>query len=496
MTDVEYSENYALYMTPHGVEYLTNQVSIGIMRLLRQSAMTVTELAVALDQQKTSIQSNLKKLETEEFVSSYIDENDRRRVIYVPVAMIIATPIVPSAESIHKNIIKVLLKKKTNKFRVSLLLTAAEFYKSGVSIGPLMERCGILLANAAKDDYIGKDLTSAIETIETNLKAAEFPPIKISATEDGITMITKVNKGFAKEYVLSIDVACGFISEAIKQSTGITFVVTDTDVRPDGKIVTKFERYHGVLPDSTIRDKLPSDKNIREKRLTICYTNGHSILFGNSVQTKIIALLSKEDAGLKAVTNTLGIPTVTAHRNLGILEQTGVITRVRGKTNTEFTMNGVIILTCNGKTAQKERANKDLFESCSKDPANYYEAIFGYINLAVRRTGFVMHEVQEHIGRSMAEGFINGYDIADGMTFLRVMHYAGPALGIRSKIACYIPLTISLESDYFTREDFEFIRPFYVGLISHGLKLTTGDDYNIRFVQDDPDYYKDADPKE
>lgn len=484
MTDVEYGDKYAVFITDTGIKFLTNEVSLQIMELLTRSGMTVTEISELLGQQKTSIQSNMKKLERWDFISSYIDENDKRKTVYVPSSVKILCPVVPSLDidSVEKDIIDT-INKENEQYRGIILLMIIEAMKLGIDLSPLMLRGGSLLAKYAGKDFKNMDTGTLLRTMEKYFAEAKFPTTELSFKNGDLHAKIHMDRNLKKSLMMTHTMILGYMMEAISLNTGVRYCLGYVKEDSDGITHAMITPYIGKISNGTIIDDMIKEDTYSGWPLSIYYVNGKSVLFGNEVQVNILRTLDKSQMSLKGLSNSLNIPPVTVHTNMNKLVESGVIKSdaARSSKYVRYGLSGEPAIIATEKEPRLRIEMDALFKKYANSPSQYYKALFRYVNHSFRLVGFDISNIIRHIGMNISDSTIEDDPNISAMEFLNTMCEKNMGLGFKPSIVTYVPLTIILERDGQTLSEFRFIKPFYEGLFKFGLLKLTGDDYNIRF---------------
>ncbi len=483
MTDVEYGDEYAVFITSKGIKFLTNDVSLQIMELLAHSGMTVTELSDILDQQKTSIQSNVKKLERWDFITSYIDDNDKRKTVYVPSSVKIMNPIrTPfNIGPLEKEIMGI-MNKEGGQYKGIILLMVLESMKLGLDFSPLMLRGGSLLAKYAEKNYKGMDTETLLKTIKKNFSDAKFPDTTLSFDDDELHIEMKMDPESERSLMMISPVMIGYLIEAISANTGIRYCIGYVKV-DDNAVYAAITPYIGKIDNGTIIDEMIKEDFCNGWPLSIYHVEGNSVLFGNDVQVKILDILSRSEMSLKGLSNTLNIPPVTIHTNINKLIESRVIKsdNARSSKYVRYSLHGEPAITATKSEKNLRNEMEILFRRYASDPTQYYKAMFRYVNHSFRLVGFDISNIIKHIGMNVANSIIEENPEISAMDYLKKTCEKDMGLGFKPSVETYIPLTIRLDRKGQTLSEFRFIRPFYEGLFKFGLLRLTGDDHNIRF---------------
>jgi len=483
MTDVEYGDEYAVFITSKGIKFLTNDVSLKIMELLAHSGMTVTELSDILDQQKTSIQSNVKKLERWDFITSYVDDNDKRKTIYVPSSVKIIDPLTTSfnIDPLEKEIMGI-MNKEGGQYKGIILLMVLESMKLGLDFSPLMQRGGSLLAKYAEKNYNGMDTETLLKTIKKKFSDAKFPETTMSFEEGELHMEVRMDPESERSLVMISPVIIGYLIEAISSNTGIRYCIGHVE-KDNAAVRAKIVPYVGKIDDNTVMDEMIKEDFCNGWPLSIYHVERNSILFGNDVQVKILDILSRSEMSLKGLSNTLNIPPVTIHTNINKLIESKVIKsdNARSSKYVRYSLHGEPVITATKSERNLRNEMEILFKRYANDPTQYYKAMFRYVNHSFRLVGFDISNIIRHIGMNVANSIIHENPEISAMDYLKKTCEKDMGLGFKPSVETYIPLTIKLERKGQTLSEFRFIKPFYEGLFRFGLLKLTGDEYNIRF---------------
>lgn len=484
MTDVEYGDKYAVFITKNGIKFLTNEVSLQIMDLLTHSGMTVTEISELLGQQKTSIQSNMKKLERWDFISSYIDENDKRKTVYVPSSVKILSPIVPSldVDSIEKEIVN-MVNKENEHYKGIILLMMIESMKLGIDLGPLMLRGGSILAKYAGKDFKNMNTETLLRTVERYFAEAKFPITELSFRNGDLYANIHIDRKLERSLMMTHTMILGYMMEAISLNTGVRYCLGYVKEDQDGTTHAMMTPYLGKISDGSILDDMIKEDADGGWPLSIYYVNGKSVLFGNEVQVNILQILGISQISLKGLSNSLNIPPVTIHTNMNKLVESGVIgsDAARSSKYVRYGLRGEPAIIATEKEPLLRIEMDNLFKKYANSPSQYYKALFRYVNHSFRLVGFDISNIIRHIGMNISDSIIEDEPDISAMEFLNVVCEKNMGLGFKPSVVTYVPLTIILEREGQTHSEFRFIKPFYEGLFKFGLLKLTGDDYNIRF---------------
>lgn len=484
MADIEYSENYAIYLTKNGIRFLTNEISIRIMDLLLTKSMTATDISRELGISKSSVQSNMNKLSRIGYVTYYNDNSDGRKVFYVPASakLISNGEPISNLEGVEDRIIGKLVNKE-DMYKGILDLTNLMSLKFGVDIRPLIFRLGSLIAYYQLRNKGELTLDQAIEEMNKLYNSIFDIECEINLTDEDVQV--KVHLGL--EYISFApinDIIAGSVCKIMTMYRKKPYVVKSILDAGNDTTVISFAKYDGNMKIGTgvniLNDEVTKINSKNAKLYSIYAVNGRSILFGNDTQISILDALGSGDMTLKELSEKLDILPVTIHVNMSKLMAIKAV-MAKGDTkmkNTSYSLTAQPIVTAEKveSSAAKEVAN--LFETVDlyEDP---FRVILGYISWTFRATGVGLRSIMDYLGSEIANRVMKKYpeDTAEQAIdrFTKIVVF-------RMGMTCEtkIPLVFTTSDDH-TLSDLKYLTPFFAGFAQTALKTLTGHDYPVTF---------------
>ncbi len=482
MADIEYSDHYAIFVTEGGVRYLTNPVSIKIMDMLQHSLMTSSDIALELDLSKSSIQSNMMKLSRMQLVDSYQDNDDKRRVIYYPSSFkcIESVDVKPEVLRMEKDILDRIVTNREGHDSALLMLTSIMPLSVGISVDPLLERCGRLSAHYILKVMGKMDDDAFIENMKNIYKGASFPPVEMEL-QNGI-LVAKLhhNDDMLVESLISTRLIIGSLCQSMMERTGDLYRL-DSMLEDDGTTVMIFKPYENCFKKR--RYDIASEDTREDNPYAIYFLGDRSILFGNITQMRILDALMSDKRSLKQLSEDLEIPPVTVHMNIAKLMEIGAIcsdSDTRSK-YVYYYINALPMLVPIRSEKGCVRLIEEMFSSLAEDPSNYYRCAFRYVTCALRMTGIDGTGLMYRTGSNFAKALIAHEPNIEPENFISKICGIDISYGIDAKVISHIPLKISVDRRDLGNTEYRHVLSFYEGMIRSGLKELTGTDYKVCF---------------
>jgi len=482
MADIEYSDHYAIFVTEGGVRYLTNQVSIQIMDMLQHSLMTSSDIAIELGLSKSSIQSNMMKLSRMQLVDSYQDNDDKRRVIYYPTSFkcIESIDVKPEVLRMEKDILDRIVTNKEGHDSALLMLTSIMPLSVGISVDPLLERCGRLSAHYILKVMGKMDDDSFIERMKNIYKEASFPPVEIELHDEVLVARLHHDNDVLVESLISTRLIIGSLCQSMMERTGNLYRAYSMLDDVDNTVIV-FKPYE--VHSKKRRYDIASEDTREDNPYAIYFVKDRSILFGNITQIKILNALISEKKSLKQLSEDLEIPPVTVHMNIAKLMEIGAIfsdNDTRSK-YVYYYINALPMLVPIESEKGCVLLIEEMFSSLAEHPSNYYRCAFRYVTCALRMTGIDGTGLMYRTGSNFAKALISHEPDIEPETFISKVCGIDISYGIDAKVISYIPLKISVDRRDLGNTEYRHVLSFYEGMIKSGLKELTGTDYKVYF---------------
>lgn len=493
VTDVEYGNCYAIYLTDMGERFLTNPTSIKIMELLEYKAMTAVELSENLKIQKTTIQSNLKKLMRLCMITQYVATDDKRIRYYESKAILQFTPylskiFIKELETLDImsifNIDSTKISDKTvyfNKMRMFILETA----KKGVDAGPILIRGGRIVAFGNRAHYQNLSKENAIIEINEYLKLCDIHQVHVTFQGESDICITCKHRTVNKcIWYYSPMAATGYTMEAISQTTGTRYCIKERygDSENEYVILTKYSEYEH-------KECMSSLTYLNEKAesmpMSVYWTGEKSVLVGNRTMLEILEALNEEPQTLKQLSSILKAPPVTIYSNLCKLVDENVL-KADGEEGSKFSryyLSSEKILCTRKRNCSILKKVSTEYREESFDPENFFKSIFNYMMCATVYEGLDISRIIYHTGVSLANTYNYQYPKTSAMEFIDLVTSHNIGMKLKMELEEFIPLTFRIHAPTLTDEEIDFMTPFFYGLIKQSLKNITGDSYTIYFKQ-------------
>ncbi len=482
MTDPEYGSVYAVYITGQGMQYLTNETSIGIMRLLERKSMTVTELAGWLGCSRTSVQSNIMRLERRNFVTSRSDASDRRKVVYMPAASLILTPCCPDVADRFLVRDTEALQEIPGGDNVPspsiLVLTAIEAIRLGVDMRGLLIQGGMMLARNVGVDRPGEGYDRILERFREVMTRSSLEGVT-AEYRDGMVDIVAAGRCDGRRIgFLTCGLAAGFAIEMLETCIGRRHVLASSEVRGDGSLHLRIAPCSEDIPVDPAMRRPASEVYEDSQRFAVYNADGRSLLLGNEMQIDILRLLESAPATPGELAEALDAPTVTVRSNLSKLALIGLIEQETGGVRPQrYLLRGTPVV-----KEMMPQVMRQLGAGIGRIERDVvYGALFEMLNSHLRFAGKDVRCITYRVGKRVAERIITENPGISTSDFLEKACSADGTLGHRPEIIEYVPLTVKLGCLPGSVCTFDFVKPFYQGLLKHGLLLLTGDEYDIRF---------------
>lgn len=494
MTDAEYGKKYAVYITPDGVRFLTNEISITIMDMLEKEPLSATNVSDVLNLQNSTVQSNLKKLARWNLVKSHIDENDRRRTIFEPVAVKIiqsrdALPPPPYQQQSDYNtdlqkIIDNFIENAHTKSHYfnTIITTSLKSWAMGIDARPTLKRSGELIAYSSKYQFGDVNLEKSIKSAEKFLNDAKVFPVNTSV--EGTDVIMRIDHEFDSDFIrelISMPLI-GFMQYAATSSQGTEYCIHSVRHFRNSMEI-RFVPCKSKMKNSIGKDLVYMSRHAKSWPVSIYSIDGVSYIFGNQSQMRILEELEKESASLKTLTDTLSIPPVTVHSNLNKLIDDGIVGTIgeRSSKYCKYKLNAQLILKNRERDCDIPVRVRESFTHNARFPKNFLMSVFNYINYLTLNAGLDISNIQSYAGKDIAYTIINDHS-NDTSDFLELISGTDLGLGAQIIINKYVPLTLELINPNISPEEFEFMIPFFKSMVETGLNISTGDQYNVRMI--------------
>lgn len=408
---------------------------------------------------------------------------DRRRVIYYKSCIVIArsVEIDSNAEKMGMKIIRDII-KDPKMVGSTLCLIGYVPLSMGLNMNPLIERFGMLAAQAMLDKHAKTSADDIYALIEEIVRSYSPIPTELVIDDDSIVIMQKTEDHIKPEAQVFNIMLIGAIRMLVYPILNARHYVSE-GWEEDGRSCIRLNKIPGytegmipILSRSAGRD---------DWEYSVYLVNGRSILFGNHTQIQILEALNKKMLSLKQLSNVLDIPAVTVHVNLAKLLEIGAIQAndERGTKYMRYRLVSVPLLTPCKKTPEIGRNIEKLMKENAVNPEDYSKNIFKYINYAFRMTGVDSGGLLYKAGRDFAKALVDSNKGIEPQDFIGLVTDVSPDHHFNVDVVSYIPLRLALSGECVGYVEPKHVESFYTGMIEAGLEELLGINQSVTFVE-------------
>lgn len=480
MSDVGYSSNFEIYLTKNnGVQIVTNELSLTILREMRYREISPSDIAMALNLPKSTIQASITKLLRTGIVTQERRISDARSVIYRIDASIIFCSDTDVEWQLYARLASTtrIMEEGRCTSREDLSLYGASLTESGLNIVQGLFNIGTALTygpNGRK--FIDEMLSSMREQCDRYGISVDM------ITKNGLELKFESVTGNISDVPLIVVPMLGAIITYSKELLGynlshdVSLKVTNkghnVTMKVDPFIGQEYDPILDIFAARTMDNYMVMDP------FSIYSINGVSTLFTNPTMMGVLFNLSNNNMSVNDLEDDMGVSKATIYASLmKLLEMGAVEVDEESGSPKKYRLLADPILYC---IETESRSCDKLAEIVSKfqnGQMDYYSAVIAYAMETIRCMGVRFDKMFTKSGGSTARTVIN---ISPDMDPQKLLDVACSMVSVpdKAEVLTMIPLkvrvTMSPES-LWENWPADFVK----GFILEGLRVLTGDKYKV-----------------
>ncbi len=476
MAEVGYSTEYEVYLTRrNGIQIVTNELSLSILKEMRVRTITPTEMAVEFSVSKSTIQGNLGKLFRMGIVDSDTCVDDARSAVYHTDAMLLFSSDTPEEWQIYarKASIDRILKNGRCTPREDLSLYGVSLIESGLNIVPGLSGVGSALVGDITDlSWWGKQLANLNTQCEPEGIFSE-----IDLTKEFILTFRSEREDISDIPLITVPMI-GAVRSRSKALLGINLCHdTQLSVEDGGHTVKLMTgAYKGQDFSTGIYDTDLSESFRADDPFSIYSVGGKAMLFTNSTMMEILDALTEDNLSLNDLERALSLPKATIYVSLAKLVDLGAICldENSGTPKKYVLLAEPLLFTTEPKPENFSNLRK-IVADFHDGKLDYYSAVITYAMEAISCMGIHFDKMFIRSGKHAATTVLQDRPDMDPQDFvdLSCSMISAPD---EAKVMRYLPIKIRLTRSPDTLWG-SWPEDFLVGFLKEGLKTLLKTEY-------------------
>lgn len=481
MSDIGYSTEYEVYLTrSNGVQIVTNELSLKILRQMRVREISPSEISSDLNVSKSTIQANIAKLQRIGIVNQEIRVGDARSAVYRVVAALIFTSDTDVKWQMYARSASIdrIMRSGRCTNREDLSLYGVSLTESGLNIVQ-----GLF--------NVGKALTKGEGGIQWMRHALNT--IKKQSARYGIKVTMDTTAGLKLKFVsdhdddisdvpLVVVPMLGAMAAHSKSIMGYNLAQDLTlKVTEEGRKVEMFiPKFIGQDYDPEPFDSSADSYRVEEP-FAIYSIGGKATLFTNPTMMGILDNLSNSDYSLNDLEEVMSIPKPTIYASLMKLSGLGAVEidpNSGSPKKYRLLADPILYITDSG------RANHDRLDEIvarfQNGAIDYYSAVISYAMESLDCMHFHFDKMFVRSGRYTAVKVLEKKPDYAPQAFVDLACQM-VSLPDASFVETYLPIVINVTLSKKTLWE-SWPGDFVMGFTMEGLSRLLGDDYRITVV--------------
>lgn len=490
MADKEYSSSFRIIQRFRGgICVVTNGLSLSIIRMLESRDMNLTELSIALDASKTTVQTKLSKLESERIIASYPDERDSRSTKYCCTFLTLySSGLNDEWSRVDFTDAVVDLYSENPRTHVdAVLLYASKLGDHNICWHPFMlavgEFIGIELMRRHPDQ---QDLDTLLSDTFDVYVTASYP-------RNGLNVVVRSEDRSGVELAYLGYSVLGCLQHILFKRNGSRYDPEADVESADGREFTLRARLtgnskmHASVADPESRS---SSFHILEERFAIYQPpDGESVLVENEIMLNILRTLESGPMTVNELSSELDLRPVTVNSSIRRMIELGFVDaaesdRVR---NARYRLIADRILIGDAKDANGlPGSTHDYIERFLDRESEFYETIYELHHFIVSSAGIGYGRLLAEIGKEVGTEVVRQNPGMTAKEFIDMVSNLFISRRTHIVLRSYVPIEFLIRLDP-GMIDFELETSYFQSLVRTGLRLITGVEYPVWFTRtDDP----------
>ncbi len=497
MTDAGYSSEYEVYLTNrNGVQIVTNELSLQILREMRHREVSPSEMAALLDLPKSTIQGSITRLLRTGIVASEVCVDDARSAVYHIDAMMLFSSETGEEWQLYARAasLKRILANGRCTNREDLSLYAVSLMESGLNIVQGLFNTGVALTRGMDDlNWWDSTLGSIVSQCSADGISVEMN------TSEALTLIFRSSEDIS-DVPLIIVPMLGALRAHFKAFIGFNLShEIQLSVEDKGRFVwLRLDPFQGQEYDTEVGFVDPLTNLADSDPFAIYSVNGRATLFTNPTMIGILDSLFDRDQSLNELEKSMCVPKATVYASITKLIALGAVD-VDGASGSpkRYTLMAEPILYLDEPDRSDSGNRAIIAEKFRSGDLDYYSAVISYALESARCLGIRFDKMFMRSGRSTAMTLMNsGAEMdAQSLVDLGCRMVSDPD---RAEVITFLPIRIRLDRSVDTLWD-AWPGDFVMGFIDEGLSHILGTRYPISIEtfyegSDAPDSVQESNP--
>lgn len=473
MADLGYSSLYEVYLTrEHGVQVVTNELSLSILKEMRVRTITLSEMAALFSVSKSTIQSNLRKLAGTGIVTSADSLDDGRSVVYHLDALLLFTSDAPKEWQLYarKASIDRILRNNACSAKEDLSLYGVSLIESGLNIIPGLFNVGAAMVRSFQDMDWWTELLGSSNT------QCPIKGIDISVDlKTNLVLTFHSDEEIISDLPLVIVPMLGAIRSHSRDIVGFNLChETNLSVGDEGHTVKlKIEPFQGQ--DFELR---PFNWEVLNEvkmdyPFSIYSIDGKAMLFSNPTMMAILDALYCIDLSLNDLESRLELPKATLFVSLTKLLELGAVRldEDSGSPKKYVLVADPLLFVSHPFSSGYSKLQK-LLEDFHDGKVDYYSAVISFAMETLRCMGIHFDRMFVRSGSYVASSVLQKYPGIDAEDFLALScRMVSPP--DRAEVSKYLPPHIRLFDSPNSLWG-PLSKNFLIGFLREGLRTILG----------------------
>ena len=476
MADLGYSSEYEVYLTDHnGMQVVTNELSLRILQEMRYREVSPTEMAIALNLSKSTIQGNINKLFRMGIVVPETSTDDARSVVYHISAMMLFSNDTTEEWQLYArqaSLNRIIANGRCTN-REDLSLYCVSLMESGLNIVYGLSNVGAALVRNINDaDWWNRILKSANQQFSMSGISMKM------STDNSLTLIFESEEDIS-DIPMMIVPMIGALRTDFRTIAGYNLShEIQLSVENNGRFVKiEIHPFQGQDYDAGADSVNPLENFRIPEQFAIYSVNGKAMLFTNSTMVGILDSLFDCGQSLNELELSLNLPKATIYVSLTKLMALGAV-----KTDDDTNYPKKYVLSAEPLMYTSE-PNKECADKCVKivekfrnGDLDYYSAVISYALHAIEYMGIHFDKMFMRSGRNTAHTLLDGRSMeAQDFVDLGCTMVSAPD---DAEVISYLPIRIRLNRSEDSLWD-AWPGDFVIGFVDEGLKMLLNRAYPI-----------------
>lgn len=476
MSDVGYSSDYEVYLTQHnGIQIVTNELSLQLLREMRHREISPTEMATMLNLSKSTIQGNIAKLLRSGIVESQVRIDDARSAVYHIEAMLLFSSYTGEDWQLYARAasVKRIMRNGRCTAREDLSLYCVSLMESGFNISQGLFNVGVALTRGTSDSSWWDSILGGISS------QCEKDDIEVDLdTSDALTL-TFTSKG---EDISDIPLILVPMLGALRAHSKVLIghnLSHDIRLSVDDKghsVRLRVDPFEGQDYEADY-DSNPYDSFSIDEPFAVYSVNGRAMLFTNPTMMSLLEALSDHDQSLNELERTMRIPKATIYASVSKLITLGAVEIDENSgTPKKYTLLAEPILYITDPEPEGVSKLNRIVADFQAGRLDYYSAVISYALGAIDCMGIHFDKMFMRAGKNTALTVLSLSDIEpQAFVDLACNMVSGPD---RADVITYLPIKILL---FLSKDTLWEAWPadFVMGFLNEGLHQLLGFDYPV-----------------